>query len=69
MTHTLRVACLQHRCTDSREANLETTAAMVPALTDRVKSLHSYECPCVVSLEIDGGHQPFLDWIAAGVSP
>ncbi len=47
----------------------KTTAAMVPALTDRVKSLHSYECPCVVSLRVDGGYQPYLDWIAAGVSP
>jgi periplasmic divalent cation tolerance protein len=47
----------------------KTTAARVPAMTARVKSLHSYECPCVVSLKVEGGYQPFLDWIDANVSP
>lgn len=47
----------------------KTTAAMVPALTDRVTSLHSYECPCVVSLRVEEGYQPYLDWIAANASP
>jgi periplasmic divalent cation tolerance protein len=46
----------------------KTTAARVPAMTARVKSLHSYECPCVVSLKVEGGYQPFLDWIDANVS-
>ena len=47
----------------------KTTAAMVPALIDRVKALHSYECPCVVSLRVEGGYPPYLDWIAANASP
>ncbi|MCU0563197.1 MAG: divalent-cation tolerance protein CutA [Desulfobacterales bacterium] len=47
----------------------KTTASCVAALTERVKSLHSYDCPCVVSLKVDGGHQHFLDWIGANVSP
>ena len=46
----------------------KTTASRVPELTAKVKSLHSYECPCVVSLKVEGGHQPFLDWIDANVS-
>jgi periplasmic divalent cation tolerance protein len=46
----------------------KTTASCVAALAERVKSLHSYDCPCVVSLQVDGGHQPFLEWIGAGVS-
>ncbi len=47
----------------------KTTAPRVAALAERVKSLHSYDCPCVVSLKVDGGHQPFLDWIGANASP
>jgi periplasmic divalent cation tolerance protein len=46
----------------------KTTVPRVADLTARVKSLHSYACPCVVSLKVEGGHQPFLDWINANVS-
>ena len=43
----------------------KTKAALVPALIERVKSLHSYACPCVVSLPILDGNPEFLEWIAA----
>jgi periplasmic divalent cation tolerance protein len=54
---------------DDREAVMvaKTTAARVPALVEAVKAQHSYECPCIVSLPITGGHQGFLDWIAGQV--
>ena len=45
----------------------KTTEDRVPALTEKVKALHSYDCPCIVSLPVSGGNQPFLDWIAAEV--
>ena len=45
----------------------KTTEDRVPDLIKKVKSLHSYDCPCIVSLPVAGGHQPFLDWIAAEV--
>ena len=45
----------------------KTTEEQVPDLIKKVESLHSYDCPCIVSLPITGGHQPFLDWIAAEV--
>lgn len=45
----------------------KTTEDRVPDLVKTVKSLHSYDCPCIVSLPVAGGHQPFLDWIAAEV--
>jgi periplasmic divalent cation tolerance protein len=56
---------------ESGEAVLiaKTRQQLVPALTEKVRALHSYECPCVVSLPITGGHQPFLDWIGAETSP
>ncbi len=45
----------------------KTTEERVPDLIEKVKSLHSYDCPCMVSLPVAGGHQPFLEWIAEEV--
>ena len=42
----------------------KTTENQAPALVEKVKSLHSYECPCIVSIPVSGGNQAFLDWIA-----
>jgi periplasmic divalent cation tolerance protein len=55
----------QGRIEQGHEAILiaKTKAGLVPALTERVKALHSYECPCVVAWPIEKGHRPFLDWI------
>ena len=41
----------------------KTRAALVDRLTERVTELHPYDCPCVVSLAIDGGNKALLDWI------
>ena len=41
----------------------KTTDSLVSRLIDKVKSLHSYDCPCIVSLPILDGYPPFLDWI------
>lgn len=41
----------------------KTTQDRVPALTERVQALHSYDCPCVVALPIEGGAEAFLTWI------
>jgi periplasmic divalent cation tolerance protein len=41
----------------------KTTDNLVSALIDQVKSLHSYDCPCIVSLPISNGYPPFLDWV------
>lgn len=55
------------RIQESREVTiiLKTRSDLVERLTDRVRELHSYECPCVVALPIVGGNQPFIDWIIA----
>lgn len=44
---------------------LKTTEALAAELTRALASAHSYDCPCVVVLPIEGGHLAFLDWIAA----
>lgn len=43
----------------------KTTVAQVPAVTEKVKALHSDDCPCVVALPVDGalGNADFLQWI------
>jgi periplasmic divalent cation tolerance protein len=46
---------------------LKTTAANLPALTSRIKALHSYTVPCVVSwaLDVKAGNTEFLAWLEA----
>jgi len=41
----------------------KTRAALVDALTAKVKELHSYSVPCVVAMPIATGNPEFLDWI------
>ena len=43
----------------------KTRDDLVEALTDRVRALHSYDCPCVVALPMVGGNAAFLDWIGS----
>ncbi len=50
---------------EDREVTIisKTKETLVPELIEKVKSMHSYECPCIVSLPILDGNRPFLDWI------
>ncbi len=41
----------------------KTRAELVPAITARVKELHSYECPCIVAIPILEGNEDYLSWI------
>ncbi len=43
----------------------KTRADLVDRLVERVKALHSYDCPCVVAVPIEAGNPAFLDWIEA----
>jgi len=42
---------------------LKTRSDLVDALTEKINQLHSYDCPCVVALSIEGGNPEFLRWI------
>jgi periplasmic divalent cation tolerance protein len=44
---------------------MKTQAQLFERAKEKARSLHSYECPCIVALPIVAGHAPFLDWIAA----
>jgi periplasmic divalent cation tolerance protein len=48
---------------------VKTGAELVDRMTARVKELHGYDCPCVVSLPIAGGNPDYLAWIAAETQP
>jgi periplasmic divalent cation tolerance protein len=41
----------------------KTTMDKLDAVVETVKSMHSYEVPCVVALPIVGGNPDFLQWI------
>jgi periplasmic divalent cation tolerance protein len=41
----------------------KTKAGKVPELVEMVKSLHSYEVPCIISLPISDGNPEFINWI------
>ena len=45
----------------------KTTRDRMPVLIEAVKAMHSYDCPCIVSVDIEGGHPDFLEWIGAEV--
>ena len=55
---------------DDREALLiaKTIAANVPALMERVKELHSYDCPCILSFDVTEGNPAFFNWVGEEVS-
>ena len=48
----------------------KTRTELIERLTRRVLELHSYECPCVVAVPIEGGNPAFLEWVRSesGVS-
>ena len=50
---------------DDKEVILiaKTKESLVPELVEKVRSMHSYSCPCIVSLPILNGNRAFLDWV------
>lgn len=42
---------------------MKTTTQHFIALEKEIKRLHSYECPCIVSLAIEDGSSDFLQWV------
>jgi len=61
----------QGKLTEDRETVLiaKTRADLVPALTERVKALHSYTVPCVVALPLVGGNPDYMAWLEAETAP
>lgn len=49
----------------------KTTYSNVSRITKRVKELHSYDVPCVISLTLaeQEGNEEYLDWLLLSVMP
>lgn len=41
----------------------KTKAKLVEKVIKRVKKIHSYQVPCIISLPIEKGYQKYLEWI------
>lgn len=48
---------------------VKTRAGLTDRATAEIIRLHSYDCPCVVSLPITGGNQEFINWIGQETRP
>ncbi|MEO8560285.1 MAG: divalent-cation tolerance protein CutA [Rhodospirillales bacterium] len=48
---------------------LKTQRSLLEGLTRLVRERHSYDCPCVVALPIEGGNPAYLDWLAEQTAP
>jgi len=57
----------QNAIEEATEAVLiaKTRTSLVPAVIARVKTLHPYTCPCVVSWPLHDGNPDYLQWLAA----
>lgn len=44
---------------------LKTSESCTEALIKRIKVLHTYECPCILSFEVNSGFEGFLNYIRA----
>jgi len=51
---------------DDKETILiaKTTKERVTDLIEKVTALHSYDCPCIVTLPVSDGNLAFLKWVA-----
>lgn len=43
----------------------KSRADLVDRVSARVADLHPYDVPCVVALDVRGGHAPYLEWVRA----
>ncbi|MBL8673195.1 MAG: divalent-cation tolerance protein CutA [Alphaproteobacteria bacterium] len=44
---------------------LKTQAGLLDLLTDRVRALHPYTCPCVAALQVEPGNPDYFAWLTA----
>jgi periplasmic divalent cation tolerance protein len=51
-------------CEDSEVVIIaKTRRERLDEITATVTKIHNYDCPCVVAVPIEAGHQAFLNWI------
>ena len=50
-----------------RELHTYEAADQIPALESAVRELHTYEVPEFLTLDIESGSRPYLDWLLSSV--
>lgn len=48
---------------------LKTVRSNFDRVASRITELHPYEVPCVLSLPIEAGTSPYLDWLRTSLNP
>ncbi|GAB4139563.1 MAG: divalent-cation tolerance protein CutA [Planctomycetota bacterium] len=46
---------------------VKTSISALEALRSRILDLHPYEVPEILEIPLEGGHQPYLDWVVESV--
>ncbi|MCK9366648.1 MAG: divalent-cation tolerance protein CutA [Metallibacterium scheffleri] len=54
---------------DEVQLLIKTTRAGFAPLRARLCALHPYELPEILAVAVAAGHAPYLDWLAAQVTP
>jgi periplasmic divalent cation tolerance protein len=56
---------------EGKEAILiaKTHESAVPQLMEKVRFMHSYDCPCIIALPILEGNPDYLRWIESETRP
>ena len=55
-------------CDEERLLVIKTSALRLPALTEAIRELHTYEVPEVLALAVESGDRGYLDWLAGCVA-
>jgi len=60
----------QGQLTQSEEipVRIKTTQQQYPAVENAIKSMHPYELPEIISINVDGGLSQYLQWVNAQLS-
>ena len=46
----------------------KTTKKLFSKLSAKVRSMHSYECPCILQLEVKDGNKEYVKWLLENLS-
>ena len=46
----------------------KTTKNKFSKLSARVKVLHSYDCPCILQIDVTGGNKEYVNWLFLNLS-
>lgn len=60
----------QGKLEQAQEVNIliKTQSHLFESVGARVRALHSYEVPCIVSWTVEKGHPPYIEWLVQQTS-